>query len=103
MTVTGRLRIAVSREDLEKICRRYAVTELRVSGSVLSDAFRDDSDIDVLVSFAPDARVGYFELARLQRELEALFGREVDVVSLQGLNPLIRQDALDSSMTLYAA
>lgn len=103
MTVTGQLRIAVSREELEDICRRYAVTELRVFGSVLSDAFRDDSDVDVLVSFAPDARIGFFELSRLQRELEALFGRAVDVVSLRGLNPLIREDVLDSSMTLYAA
>ncbi|HQX63052.1 MAG TPA: nucleotidyltransferase domain-containing protein, partial [Thermomicrobiales bacterium] len=58
----------VSRDRLGEICRRYDVTELRVFGSALSDAFRAESDIDVLVEFAPDARIGFFELARLQRE-----------------------------------
>lgn len=90
-------------EQLAEICRRYAVRELSVFESVLRDDFGDESDIDVLVEFELDARVGFFALARLQRELASFFGRPVDVVPKGGLNPIIRQSVLRSSEVIYAA
>lgn len=95
-------RINIPDEALAEICRRYYVRELALFGSVLRDDFRDDSDIDVLVEFEPDAEIGFFELARLQRELAALVGRDVDVISKRGLNPVIRDDVLDTAEVLYA-
>ncbi len=54
-------------------------------GSVLRPDFGDDSDIDVLVTFAPEARWGLFDLARMRDELRDIFGREVDLVSRRGI------------------
>jgi len=59
--------------------RRYQVRELALFGSVLRQDYRPDSYIDLLVSFEPGARVTFLTRARMQRELEALFGRKVDV------------------------
>lgn len=97
-----RNQLLIPDEQLADLCRRYHVRELSLFGSVLRDDFRDDSDIDVLVEFEPDARIGFFELARLQRELASVVGREVDIVPKRGLNPVIRQSVLDSSEVIYA-
>ena len=95
-------RINVADEALAELCRRHHVRELALFGSVLRDDFRADSDIDMLVEFEPDARIGIFELARLQRELAALFGREVDLVPKAGLKPVIRKPILETAYILYS-
>jgi len=95
-------RINIEDEALAAICRQYRVRELALFGSVLRDDFHAASDIDVLVDFEPDALIGFFELARLQRALAALFGRNVDVIPKEGLNPVIRQPVLESAQIIYA-
>ena len=57
------------------------MTEFAFFGSVLRDDFGPDSDVDVLVSFAPAARHGLFDLVRMEDELRATFGRDVDLVT----------------------
>jgi predicted nucleotidyltransferase len=74
-------RLTLDRERLAAFCRRWAVTELALFGSVLRDDFRSDSDVDVLVAFAPGARPGMFDLVDMEEELAGLFGRRVDLVT----------------------
>lgn len=66
-------------DQIADFCRRWKITELALFGSVLRDDFRADSDIDVLASFAEGANWGLFEVVTMQDELEALFGRRVDL------------------------
>ncbi len=69
-------------------CRRWKVVELSLFGSVLRDDFNHDSDVDVLVTFAPDAPWSYWDWGAMTEELEAIFGRRVDLVELRSLvNP----------------
>jgi hypothetical protein len=93
----------VSRKALAALCGRFGVSELALFGSALRDDFRPESDIDVLVSFAPEVHVGFLTLARLRRELEELLGRRVDLVPKAGLKPLIRPEVLAQARTIYAA
>ena len=67
--------------EIEEFCRRWKIVELSVFGSVLRDDFRPDSDVDLLARFAPEARWSLFDHARMERELEEILGREVDLVS----------------------
>jgi predicted nucleotidyltransferase len=76
---------------------------LALFGSVLRDDFRPDSDVDVLVSFEPEARIGFITLSRMQRELSEIFQRSVDLVPMDGLKPIIRESVLSSSQDVYAA
>jgi predicted nucleotidyltransferase len=89
--------------ELAAICRRYGVKELCVFGSVARGEAREDSDIDLLVEFQPDAKVSLIQHAAAQRELAALFGKKVDLVSKRGLNELIRDEIIAESRPIYAA
>ena len=89
-------------EAVERLCRKYQVSELSVFGSALRPDFSEHSDIDLLVLFKPEARIG-FEFVALERELSEVIGRKVDLVPKDGLKPLIRDEVLAEAHVLYAA
>jgi predicted nucleotidyltransferase len=95
--------IILPMDGIRALCRQYRVKELALFGSALRDDFRPDSDLDFLVEFQPDARISLFGFSRLQYELEDLTHRRVDLVSKNGLKPLIRDAILREREILYAA
>jgi predicted nucleotidyltransferase len=99
-------RIELPKAAIEDFCRRWQITEFALFGSVLREDFSPDSDIDVLVRFAPDARHSLFDLARMQDELRVLFGREVDLVERAAIeasrNYLRRKAILESAEEIHA-
>lgn len=97
------IKIELPQEAIAEICKRYRVRELSVFGSAVRDDFTDQSDIDLLVEFMPDAKIGFIEFAGMQIEISELLGRKVDLVSKNGLNPVIRDEVLGSSKVFYAA
>ena len=94
------------REQIAEFCRKWRVDEMALFGSVLRDDFRPDSDVDVLLEFAPDAGISLFDYTDIQDDLEAIFGRRVDVVSkrgiLQGRNPFSQKEILGRARVIYA-
>lgn len=72
--------IEVPQEAVAEFCQRWKITEFAFFGSVLRDDFRPDSDIDILVSFAPEARWSLFDVVHMEDELSEVFGRKVDLV-----------------------
>lgn len=76
--------LTLPHDDIVALCERWRLTELALFGSVLRDDFDDESDIDVIVDFAP-GHVPGFAFARLCRELEDVLGRRVDVLTRIGL------------------
>jgi uncharacterized protein with HEPN domain/predicted nucleotidyltransferase len=89
------MNIDVPQERIEEFRRRWRIRELMPFGSVVRDDFRPDSDVDVLVTFEPDAAHTLFDIAEMQEEIEELFGRDVDMVERTSLvNPFIRAAVL---------
>lgn len=101
------LRPGFDRERLTLFCHKWKITELSVFGSALRDDFGPDSDVDLLATFAPEARWSLLDLAEMQEELAGVFGREVDLVAREAVegseNYLRRRRVLDSLETLYVA
>jgi len=98
------LEISVDHDHITDFCRRWNVTELALFGSALRDDFRPDSDVDVLVTFEPEAPWSLWDLSTMRQELERIFGREVDLVEKKGLrNPFRRRAILSSQRLIYAA
>jgi uncharacterized protein len=75
--------VSARREQVMAVAARHHANRVRVFGSVARGDDRPDSDIDLLVDFAPDSSL--FDLMRMARELEDLLGHPVDVVSTGGL------------------
>jgi len=96
--------ISIHQESLADFCRGNKITELALFGSALREDFRPDSDVDVLVTFAPDAHYSLFDLVQMQEKLKQIFGREVDLVEKAALrNPFRRQHILSNMKVLYAS
>ncbi len=95
--------IRISPEKIANFCQRYQVRRMSLFGSVLRGDVQAESDVDVLVQFDPDARISFMTLGKMQRELEALFQRPVDLVPQDGLKALIREEILSTAQEVYAA
>jgi predicted nucleotidyltransferase len=99
--------IAIDEDTLRRFCNRWKVAEFALFGSVLRDDFGPDSDVDVLVTFAPEARWTLFDMVHMRKELTELFGRDVDLVSRGGLeasrNYLRRKGILSSAQVIHVA
>lgn len=99
--------IEIPNEGIVDFCRRWKVARLGLFGSVLRDDFRPDSDIDVMIDFAPDARWSLFDVVHMQEELNELFGREVDLVErrtvLRSENYIRRKHILSTVEPIYVA
>ena len=100
---SSKVKIRIPKKELAEFCHRYQVQKMALFGSVLRKDFREESDVDVLVSFQPSARIGFITFSRMQRELSAIFKRPVDLVPMEGLKPIIRDSVLSNIEVVYAA
>ena len=105
MKVNGSLEIPD--EVIAAFSRKWKIREFALFGSVLREDFGPDSDIDVLVTFTPDAAWSLLDHARMQDELRMILKRNVDLISRRGIelsrNPIRRKAILESAKVIYAA
>lgn len=93
-------------EDLKNICLSLGVKRLYAFGSVVSDKFRDDSDIDFLISFIENLSVEQYtdNYFALHYELRDLFKREIDIVTERTLsNPYFIESINETKELIYEA
>ena len=94
--------IAVDKAKLAEFCRRHHIRKLSLFGSVLRDDFGADSDVDVLVEFAPGRTPG-LAIVDVEEELSSLLGgRRVDVVNPKYLNRRLKSRVLAEAEVQYA-
>ncbi len=98
----GRAEIEIPEAELKELCRRRHIRKLSLFGSVLSDGFRKESDVDVLVEFQPGHRVGLIRMAGIEHELAELFGRHVDLRTPADLSRYFREEVLREADVRYA-
>lgn len=97
----------IPKEKIADFCRCWKIIEFALFGSILREDFSPESDIDVLVSFASDARWSLLDHVEMQEELKVIFGRNVDLISKRGIeqshNPIRRKEILESAEVIYVA
>ncbi len=98
--------VEVTHEQIAAFCQKWQIVEFELFGSVLRDDFRPDSDVDVLVTFAPGSGGTLYDLVHMEHELKELFGRDVDLVQRPVIekseNYIRRKNILSSTKRIYA-
>jgi predicted nucleotidyltransferase len=95
--------IDYDKETLREFCRRWKVTEFSLFGSAVREDFGPESDVDVLVTLAPDAPWTLSNWLEMQRELESLFKRRVDLIerdAVEHIQNRFRKRAILSSAVM---
>jgi len=91
------------KEEIIRLCDKHNVYELYVFGSILTDTFTKDSDIDFLVRFGDINPLDYFDnYMDFKESLENLFNRTVDLLEIQTLkNPILKRSIDKNKTKLY--
>ena len=98
----SRAKIEIPKEKLAEFCHRHHIRKLSLFGSVLTESFTPESDVDVLVEFEPGRTPGMLRMAGLELELSELLGRKVDLRTAAELSRYFREEVVGSGEIQYA-
>jgi len=106
MNAPASLKLPLPMDAIRAFCQRWNVSEFALFGSVLHDDFNADSDVDVMITFADRSGMTLFRLMTMTEELEALFGRKVDLITRQNIetsrNYVVRKQVLNNAQVIFA-
>ncbi|TPG44422.1 nucleotidyltransferase family protein [Flavobacterium pectinovorum] len=95
--------IEQNKQELNQLCVNHHVQQLYLFGSILTDQFNDESDIDMLIQFSTIKLEDYFDnYMDFKEKLELLFERSVDLVENQAIkNPVFRKVVDQEKQMIY--
>lgn len=90
-------------EQIKALCKEHQVKRFSVFGSVLTDHFSSDSDIDFVVDFDENDPIKYTDLYfQLKDKLEQMFKRQIDLLEERGIrNSFFRKELDASKVVIY--
>ena len=97
------LPIQVNEAEIAGFCKTHHIIRLCFFGSVLTDRFGPESDVDVLVEFDPGHIPGLFALVGMEEELSELLGHKADMRTPRDLSRYFRDEVIRSALVQYAA
>jgi len=87
---------------IKEFCRNNpSISKLSLFGSVLSDSFNENSDIDFLVEFEPGKTPSLFMLIDLEDELSTIIHRKADLRTPEELSHYFRDEVMSTAQSLY--
>ena len=98
----ARKRLDLDQEKIVEFCRKHRIRKLSLFGSALRDDFGPESDVDLLVEFEPDAKVGW-RFFSMERELSQIVGRRVDLNTIGFLSPYFVDKVVAEAEVLFVA
>lgn len=94
------------RQAVSSVCARRPIKRVELFGSRAKGDFNASSDVDLLMEFDADAKIGLFELGAIREDLAEQLGVQVDIVSRDALersrNSIRRESILSHALPLYA-
>ncbi len=97
------LPIQMDQERIAAFCQSHHILRLALFGSVLTDRFGPDSDVDVLVEFDPNQLPTLLDVVAMERELSAIIGRKADLRTPKDLSHYFRDEVMRTARVQYAA
>ncbi len=97
------LPIQVDSEKIAGFCKKHHIIKLTFYGSVLTERFQEDSDVDVLVDFDSEHIPTLLDMVGMEDELAQLLGRKADLRTPEDLSRFFRDEVVQSAHVQYAA
>jgi len=89
------------KKRLVEFCRRYDIKKMSLFGSFAKGTAKKKSDIDILIEFYKSKEKSLLKLAQMENELEEIYGRKVDLVTLNSLHQLLKSEVMTTSRVIY--
>jgi len=89
------------KEAVEKDPLKESIQKVSLFGSYIHGDFKGNSDVDVLIEFTPTANIGFFELARIKRNMESFTNVEVDLLTPESISKYFRAEVLKEAEKIY--
>lgn len=95
--------IELNMNRIVALCKKYKVNRLFVFGSVMTDKFNSESDVDMIVDFKKEEVDDYFDnYFDFKYSLQDLFGRDVDLIEEQSIkNPYFKSNVESTRQLIY--
>jgi uncharacterized protein len=94
-------KIDIPIRKIKEFCQNNHIQALALFGSVLTERFRNTSDVDVLVQFEEQHIPGLIRISELELELSEIFGRHVDLRTPKDLSRYFRNEVITGAYRLY--
>ncbi|NLE30499.1 MAG: nucleotidyltransferase family protein [Phycisphaerae bacterium] len=91
-----------NRESIAKICQEHDIVQMAIFGSVARGNQTSKSDIDILITFRKGTTKTLFDLVTIENQLKKVFKRKIDLVTPDGLSPLLKKEILSKARIIYA-
>jgi len=88
-------------QAVENNPHRGDIKSVSLVGSHIHGTADENSDVDVLMEFIPEATVGFFKLAQIQRSIAEFIGRKVDLLTPEALSKYFREEVLQEAERIY--
>lgn len=100
--MANKSKIEIPKEKIAAFCKKHHIRKLSLFGSVISDHFTQNSDIDVLVEFEQGQVAGLLRLAGMELELSEILACKVDLRTPSDLSRYFRDEVLSTAEVQYA-
>ena len=92
--------ISILKEHKAELKEKYGVSEIGIFGSYVRGEYKEKSDLDILVEFEENAKIGLLKFVNLENYLSDLIGFKIDLVEKSALKPRIGKNILREVITL---
>ena len=97
------LPIEIDSEKITEFCRKHHLTKLALFGSVLTERFGPEIDVDVLFEYDAEHVPSLFDVARMEREMSDILGRKADMRTPEDLSRYFRDEVVRHALVQYVA
>jgi len=94
--IIQKIREAVEKDPLKKDIQKVALFGSQIHGDA-----KEDSDVDVLIEFIPDAKIGFFKLAQIKRNMEDNVKKPIDLLTYEAISKYFRDEIISESELIY--
>ena len=89
------------RQAIEENPFKMDIERASLFGSYVNGVPREDSDVDLLIEFSPDARIGFFSLVGIKEDMERIIEKPVDLLTSEAISKYFKQEVLKQAEVVY--